>query len=255
MPGFIGERREQIIEAVRERGFVTIEALAAHFDVSSQTVRRDIIELDAQGLIRRFHGGAGPSEKLERKTYQQKKTLQSLAKTKIGRKTASLIPGGASIFIDVGTTAEAAAEALYAHHNLTVFTCSCVVALLCGNSATASVELAGGILDGPDGAVVGSRTTQWVSRLRIDYALISCSAIEADGSVLDFNSEKVEVKKAAMAAARCSILMADHTKFDRRASFKLAELPDFDHLVVDQLPQSVSLESIEREVAVVIAND
>ncbi len=243
------------MEAVRARGFVTIEALAAHFDVSAQTIRRDIIELDAQGLISRFHGGAGPSEKLERRTYQQKKSLQSPAKTMIGRKTASLIPGGASVFIDVGTTAEAAAEALCGHHDLTVFTCSCVVALLFGNSATASVELAGGVLDGPDGALVGSRTTQWVSRLRIDYALISCSAIEADGSVLDFSSEKIEIKRAAMAAARCSILMADHTKFERRASFKLAELPDFDHFIVDQLPQSVSLESIERELAVVIAND
>ena len=252
MPELIRKRRNEILQVVEAQGFVTIEALAAHFDVSAQTVRRDIIELDAQGLLRRFHGGAGASENLERPSYSQKKSLQSPAKIRIARAAAELIEDGSSVFIDVGTTAEAAATALKNKNGLKVFTASYAAALIFAEHPTTVVEVAGGRLDGPDGSLVGARTTRWLSGLRIDYALIACSAIEPDGSVLDFSGDKIEVKRAAMSIARCSLLMADHTKFARRATYKLAELQDFDHLVIDRLPKGMALDRLEAKLAVMI---
>ena len=101
----------RFLEAVRARGFATIESLAAHFDVSAQTVRRDIIQLDEQGLLKRFHGGAGAIEAPGRYSYSQKKQLQSSAKARIGKTLANLVADDASVFLDVGTTVEAAAAA------------------------------------------------------------------------------------------------------------------------------------------------
>jgi DeoR family glycerol-3-phosphate regulon repressor len=254
MPDLIKKRREEILQVVDAQGFVTIEALAAHFDVSAQTVRRDIIELDAQGLLRRFHGGAGASENFERPSYSQKKALQSPAKIHIARKVAELIEDGSSLFIDVGTTAEAAATALKARNGLKVFAASYTAALIFAEHPTTMVEVAGGRLDGPDGALVGARTTRWLASLRIDYALIACSAIEPDGSVLDFSGDKIEVKRTAMSVARCSLLMADHSKFARRATYKLADLEDFDHLVIDRPPKSLALDRLEAKLPVIVCS-
>ncbi len=234
MVSTLNARQKEILDLVRQRGFVTIESLAADFDVSAQTVRRDIIHLTGRGLLKRFHGGAGTIETPGRHSYMEKKRLESSAKTRIGKALAATLPDGASIFLDVGTTVEAAASALAAKSNLRVFTTSIAAALAFANNPTARVEVAGGTLAGIDGALTGSRTTEWLSSLRPDYAVIACSGIEEKGGVLDFDTGKTDVKRCAMRHARCNVLIADHTKFGRRALIRFADLSEFDVLISDQ---------------------
>ena len=126
MVSTLNARQKEILDLVRQRGFVTIESLAADFDVSAQTARRDIIHLTGRGLLKRFHGGAGTIETLGRHSYVEKKRLESSAKIRIGKTLAATLPDGASVFLDVGTTVEAAASALAAKANLRVFTTSIV---------------------------------------------------------------------------------------------------------------------------------
>jgi len=230
----VNVRQREILQAVRTRGFATIESLAVHFDVSAQTVRRDIIQLDEQGLLKRFHGGAGAIETRARYSYSQKKLMQSSAKIHMGETLARLLPDDASVFLDVETTLEAAAAALAARQKLRVFTHSLTVALAFAHNPAVQVEVAGGRLASMDGALAGSRTTRWLGDLRPDYAVIGCSGIDESGEFLDHDPAKIEIKRCAMRNARCNVLLADHTKFGRHALMRIAGLGEFDVLISDQ---------------------
>ena len=232
----LNDRQREILEVVQSRGYVTIENLATYFSVSAQTVRRDIIYLDSLSLLKRFHGGAGSKDGLERRSYAQKKHLESSAKIRIGKKLAEMIPEGSAVFLDVGTTIEAAASELARKGQLQIFSVSFTASMLFADCEGVTVEVAGGRLGGPDGSLVGSRTTDWLSGLRFDYAVIGCSGIEPDGSVMDFDGEKIAVKQAAMRRARHSILLADHTKFNRSATMSIAAMDAFDTLISDEAP-------------------
>ena len=249
MPDKINDRQKEILDVVQTRGYVTIENLATYFGVSDQTVRRDIIHLDSLSLLKRFHGGAGTKEGIERRSYTQKKGLESSAKIRIAKRLASLVPKGSTVFLDVGTTIEAAATELARMGHVHVFSVSFNAALAFAGAENVTVEIAGGLLGGPDGSVVGSRTTDWLSSLRFDYAVIGCSVIEKDGTVIDFDPQKIAVKQAAMRHARQNILLADHTKFGRSALMRIADISAFDLVITDQEPSNDLSASVELIVA------
>ncbi len=116
------QRKKEIIELVRSQGFLSIEALAKHFSVTTQTIRRDVNELAKTGLLRRHHGGAGLPSSVENLGYQARKMFCSSSKVRIARTLAKQIPDGASLFIDIGTTAEEVAKALCDHKGLRIIT-------------------------------------------------------------------------------------------------------------------------------------
>lgn len=235
------DRQRKILAAVEAQGFVTIEGLADAFQVSAQTVRRDIIALDAARLLQRFHGGAGigADNTAVRLGHYHKRTIAADAKQVIARRAAEIVPAGASVFLDVGTTLEAAAAALNGVGGLTVFTNSMNAAALF-DPAAHDVHVLGGRLGGGDGSLVGETVVTALAELRLDYALIGCSAIEDAGAVMDFDMRKIAVKKAAMRAARCRCLLAAADKFGRSARAVIALARDFDHIVRDRDPDLVA---------------
>src|SRR3546814_9132811 len=111
----LNQRQEQIIALVRERGFVAIEALADHFDVTPQTIRRDINQLCDLGLLRRYHGRAGLPSSVENLAYQPRQALPQQEKAPIARVLAAEIPDNASLFINIGSTTAPVANALVDH--------------------------------------------------------------------------------------------------------------------------------------------
>lgn len=229
------ERQRKILAAVEAQGFVTIEGLADAFQVSAQTVRRDIIALDAARLLQRFHGGAGigADNTAVRLGHHHKRTIAADAKQAIAHKAAAIVPAGASVFLDVGTTVEAAAAALNRTDGLTVFTNSMNAAAMFDPQAH-DVHVLGGQLGGGDGSLVGETVVTALVELRLDYALIGCSGIEDGGAVMDFDMRKIAVKKAAMRAARHRCLLAAADKFGRSARAVIAMTRDFDHIVSDR---------------------
>lgn len=226
------ERQYRIIALAEHQGFVTIERLAEEFGVSAQTVRRDIIALSAAGRLQRFHGGAGAIGETEtlRLDHRHKERMSVDAKESIARQVAAMVPDGASLYLDVGTTVEYAAGALDARSDLTVFTNS-IRAALSFDPTRHMVTVLGGRMAGNDGSLVGEEVVMALGGLRIDYALIACSAIDERGRVMDFDLSKIAVKKAAMSAAETSVLLAAPAKFGRTALSTLATVDDFDHLV------------------------
>lgn len=229
-------RRREILALVEARGFVTIDDLARQFDVSAQTIRRDIIRLDEQGLLQRFHGGAGLPEPHRRPAYRDKQARDVGAKARIAACAATFVPEGAVVYLDVGTTAEAVARALTAVAGLTVVTNSLHVAEIVGRGGRAEVRVLGGRLMGPDGSLAGAQTVESLRLLRLDLAIVACSGFDADGAPMDFDPEKIAVKRTACARARRSLLVADASKFAREAAETIVPADRLDLLVTDSDP-------------------
>lgn len=230
----LSQRQTAILERVTQHGFVTIDALAAEFGVSAQTVRRDIIALSDGGRLQRFHGGAGPSSGMEaaRLDHGAKREIGKPAKIAVARKAAALVPDGAALFLDVGTTVEACARELARRDGFTVFTTS-MRAAMAFDPHRHSVYVLGGRLAGKDGSLVGEETVQRLAAIHLDVALIACSAIDGSGRVMDFDLSKIAVKRAALAASARSMLLSTRSKFGRTALGKIADLGAFDTVVTE----------------------
>lgn len=257
----INERQRRILERVSLHGFATIEILAKDFDVSAQTIRRDIILLDSLQLLQRFHGGAGlPGEALQKQTeqdadqtegvvrlgYVQKRRIATEAKARIGAATARLIPDAASLFLDVGTTVEAVAEALRQRHGLRVFTNSLPTASLLAAHNGNEVFVCGGSVRGADGSLVGDAALQAVRRVRPDFLVLGFSGLDDDGALMDFDIDKAAVKAAMLANARQCIAVGDSSKFQRHSLLRIAEVGQFDTCVSDALPGAAVAEAWRR---------
>lgn len=235
--GALTARQADILRLVGEHGYATLETLAQRFGVSVQSIRRDVIHLDKQSLLQRFHGGAGPMGSSVRLGYAEKTMRATAAKERIGRAAAALVPEGAAIFLDVGTTAEAVARALreraIASH---VFTNSLAVAMLLAGEPSIQLHVFGGSSRGSDGSLVGARTLAGIEAIHFDLAFIGFSGFGADGVVLDYDLEKIAVKQAAMRRSVQSILVGDQSKFQRRAIATVGAPEDFSQLVTDAPP-------------------
>jgi DeoR family glycerol-3-phosphate regulon repressor len=214
-------------------------------DVSAQTVRRDIIRLDEAKLLQRFHGGAGLRDSAVRVGYAEKRVLAADAKDRIGRRVAELVPDGASVFLDVGTTAEAVARALGARRRrLKMFTNGMAAARILSEFPTFDVFVLPGHVRGPDGSLTGDATVAAVGEFRADFAVVALSGFDADGAPMDFDLGKIAVKRAMAARARRALMVADSSKFGRQATARLAPLSAFSALASDAEPPGPLAEAL-----------
>ncbi len=232
----LSERQSRILEIVQARGFASIEQLSAIFAVSAQTIRREVIRLDAAGLLQRFHGGAGIPEDNIRLGYRQKQEVAVCSKARIGRAVAGLVPDGASIYLDVGTTVDAVATALAGRPLGVICTNSMSAAAILAQSRAAEVYVTGGRVRGPDGSLVGEAATSALAPITVDFAVVGCSGFALDGCPTDFDPQKVAIKRMAIDNARTAIIVADSSKFDHAAVMRIAPLRSFKMLVSDRKP-------------------
>jgi DeoR family glycerol-3-phosphate regulon repressor len=227
-------RRGEIVELARQDGQVAVEALAARFNVSVQTIRKDLNELCDSGVLTRTHGGAVFPSGVENVEYEARRRIAAPEKAAIGNATAALIPSNASLFINIGTTTEAVSQALLNHSGLMVITNNINVANRMRIYRGIEVVIAGGVVRGSDGGVVGEAAVDFIKQFKVDYAVIGASAIDADGALLDFDYREVKVAQAIIENARHVILVADSTKFERTAPVRIAHLSQVDTFVTDR---------------------
>ncbi len=230
-------RQVRLIEEVRQLGSVSVEALAEHFGVTLQTVRRDIRLLAEAGLLARFHGGVRvPGSTTENIAYRQRQRLNDGAKQRIAKAVARDLPHGCSLIINIGTTTEAIARELMQHRGLRVITNNLNVAAILSDHADCELIVAGGVVRARDRGIVGEATVDFIRQFKVDIALIGISGIEADGTLRDFDYREVKVARAILDHSREVWLAADHSKFNRPAMVELARLDNLDRLYTDAPP-------------------
>ena len=236
------EERQNTLRSIASRdGKVLATDAAESLGVAVQTIRRDIRQLCAAGLLERVHGGAVPPSGVSNIGYGDRRALNRDVKHRIARKAAALIPDNASLFLNIGTTTEAVAHALHAHRNLMVVTNNLNVANILASNPSCDVVVAGGSLRRSDGGLVGDLAALAIDRFKVDFAIIGTSAIDLSGDILDFDQQEVIVSQRALSRARSTILLADHSKFSRPAPLRIASIARIDRVITDaDLPGPVA---------------
>lgn len=229
-------RQADILALARDSGRLDVEALAARFAVTPQTIRKDLNELCDQGLLQRYHGGAMLPSGVVNLGYESRRQLATDAKRRIGAKAAELIPNNCSLLINIGTTTEQVATALRAHRGLMVITNNMNVVNILRGYDEIEVIVAGGVLRHADGGIVGAPAVEFLRQFKVDYAIIGTSAIDEDGGLLDYDYREVEVSRKIVETARCVILVADSLKYERSAPVRIGHISEVDHFVTDAAP-------------------
>ena len=239
-------RNELIVSLIKQRGFMSIDDLVSECDVTPQTIRRDLNQLAEAGLISRYHGGAGINASWENTPYQDRKTFNKSVKERIAEAIANMIPDGASLFINIGTTTELVASKLLNHRNLHVVTNNIHVATILSAKEDFSVIIAAGEVRYRDGGIIGEATCDFISQFQMDYGIIGISGISADGALLDFDFREVKVSQAILKNSRNVILAADASKLERCAMVKQGHISQVNYLVCDELPPTEIQEIIKQ---------
>lgn len=215
---------------------MSIETLAQTFNVTPQTIRRDINTLCDRQLLTRYHGGAGLSSSVENVDYSTRQIMNLEEKQKIARMAAEQIPDQASIFINIGTTTEEVAKALQNHTGLRIITNNLNVAVILRSNPSFEIIIAGGAVRPRDGGITGEATIDFIRQFKVDFGIIGISSIDADGTLLDFDYHEVRVAQAIMENSRQVYLVADHSKFERDAMVRLGRIDQISAFFTDQKP-------------------
>lgn len=226
-------RQRSIVAAVLSEGSIRIEELAERFDISAMTVHRDLNDLEEQGLLRKSRGAATalPSSVVESsdafRIGQQNKSKTALAKAAL-----ELIEPGQAVFLDDSTTVSHLVPLLAGVTPLTVITN--YLPNMEALKAMAGVELValGGIYRRWCSSFMGRATTESIEQMRADLFVTSTAAI-IDDTCFHQSQETVDIKRAMFEASALRVLTVDHTKFGKRALYRLASLSEFDHVIVD----------------------
>lgn len=226
-------RQKEILDLARKDGKVTVDGLAEFYDVTVQTIRRDLSDLAQSGRLERVHGGAVIPSGVVNIVYEERRRLNEGGKKSIALACARAIPDGASVFMNIGTSTEAVARELLDHENLLVVTNNLNIANILAQNHSCEIILAGGVLRRADGGIVGGLTVDMVKQFKFDYSVLGCSAIDADGDLLDFDGQEVMVSSTAIGRSRKVMIVADQHKFTRKAPLTICSLRDVDVLFTD----------------------
>ena len=226
-------RHLEILEIARRDGKVTVEHLAGQLGVTLQTIRRDLSELADAGKLERVHGGAVLPSGTVNIAYEERRRLNADGKAAMAKACAALIPEDCAIFLNIGTSTEAVATELLHHRNLLVVTNNMNVANILNRNSDCEVIVTGGALRQIDGGLTGDITTAAIRQFKFDIGVIGCSAIDPDGDILDFDLREVGVSQTILNQSRRKFLMADQTKFKRKAPARIGSLSDIDVFFTD----------------------
>jgi DeoR family transcriptional regulator, glycerol-3-phosphate regulon repressor len=250
----LSPRQTDIVALAKAEGRVSVDGLADRFNVTPQTIRKDLNDLCERGVLQRYHGGAILASGTANLGYEARRKLATEAKKRIGIKAASLIPDNASLLINIGTTTEQVAAALRGKHGLLVITNNMNVANILQGYEEIEIIVAGGVVRHSDGGVVGEAAIDFIRQFKVDYAVIGTSAIDEDGTLLDFDYREVKVAQAIMNCARKSLLVADRMKFERTAPVRIGHVSQLDYFVTDAHPPARLCELCrDSDVAIEIA--
>lgn len=248
-------RQAEILEIARSEGRVVVESLSERFQVTLQTIRRDLTELADAGLIDRVHGGAVARTGVNNIGYEERRRMNEAVKASIGRACAQAIPNNSSIILNLGTTTEAVARELLRHTNITVVTNNINVANILLANESCEIMIAGGALRRSDGGLVGDLTTEFMQQFKVDYAVIGVSALDHDGDLLDFDVTEVRVSRAIIKQARKVFLVTDSSKLGRSAPVRLGSLAEIDTVFTDTaFPQDLMDKCADWETGVQLGN-
>lgn len=232
------KRREQIVTVVMERGSISVGSLAEMFDVTTQTIRRDIDRLCEGDTLRRRHGRVELAEPHLNTPFDQRAGTNLVGKRDIGEAAVRLIPDGATVFISIGSTPLSVARALRRRKNLTIITNNLSAAMALSDELSNRIILPGGELRLPDRDILGAEVIEFFGRYRAEFGIFGVAGVSEDGSLLEFHSDEVRTRERIRENSQVSILVLDCTKFGRLAPAAGENIKNIDHVILDRRPEA-----------------
>ena len=231
-------RQRSIVERLHSHGLASTEELAALCDVSLATVRRDLIELETAGALRRVHGGAvldgtGDSPETDAdavRGFAEVAASDAEDKRAVAARAATMVADGDCVILDIGTTTMMLAKELRGRP-VTVVTASLAVLDVLRDDTAVELVLLGGIVRRTYHSLVGALTEDALRQVRANCAFLGASGVAADGTVLDTTLVEVPVKRALLATSQRSVLLVDRHKFPGTGALRVCGLDEFDAVV------------------------
>jgi DeoR family transcriptional regulator, glycerol-3-phosphate regulon repressor len=234
----IEKRQQLILDRLARDGAAGIAALAKSLGVSRETVRRDLNALSGRQLLKKTHGGALASQAVE-PSLTARMEVNAAGKRRIGLAAARIVPDGASLIIDCGSTTQALARALLQHRRLTVYTNDLTIARLLSRRNGNVVNLLGGQLLEHEDATAGWETVAQVAQYHVDFAFVGVSGIAEDGTLTDYERGGAELRSRMLVAAKLAVLLADRTKFGQAKPVTVANFDKVRRLITDAAPPAL----------------
>jgi DeoR/GlpR family transcriptional regulator of sugar metabolism len=240
------QRHRLLTEAVMAAGTVTIEDLARTLNVSVMTVHRDLDQLEAQNVLRKSRGAATalPSSTVE-SNDAYRRSQQRAEKAELASAAMAFVQPGQTVMLDDSTTLLPLLDQLGTRAPLTVVSNSLSVTNALVDAEDVKLVLVGGEYHGWCNAFMGQMASDAISALYVDVLIMSTSAV-IDGACYHQQQDTVSIKRAMMSVANSKVLLVDHTKFARRAMFRLCRLDEFDHVVVDSKTPAGVVDDIRK---------
>lgn len=232
----VTSRQSAILDAVRAQGAVSVAALAGEFDVTHQTIRRDLRTLEELGLLHKGFGAAFASPGVARHGHDEREATLAGVKRRLVQALEEFFTPNATIFVGLGTTFDTLHEVVQRHPGILIATPNLTVAHTCALNTDATVYVYGGYVRNKDSSVL-TMSDDSRRRFKFDVAIIGASAIDEQGTVLEFDPMEVDLVRDILPQARQVILVAHDEKFGRRAPHVVTTLADVDILVSNVSPQ------------------
>lgn len=230
---YAAQRQEAILRELRGRGQVSAAALSEELEVTGETIRKDLIVLERQGLLRRVHGGALPVEGLSFEPEVSARLDYAKEKQRIARAALDHLPAAGSVLLDAGSTITKLAEMFPGDRQLTVFTNTLPIALALVTRPNLTVYTIGGRLRGRTLATVEGWATQALAEINADVAFLGTNAISVGRGLTTPDPAEAAVKHLMLSCAQQRILLADSSKIGKISLCRHADLSDIDILITD----------------------
>ncbi|MDH6591858.1 DeoR/GlpR family transcriptional regulator of sugar metabolism [Variovorax sp. TBS-050B] len=248
------QRKQHILSVLRRDGNVVARSLSEELALSEDTIRRDLRELAAEGLLRRVHGGALPLAPAEA-DYAGRMQLATAEKVAIGRAAAALVRPGQVVLIDGGTTAVQMARHLGADLRATVVTHSPSVAVELVDHAGIEVVLIGGRLFRHSMVAVGAAAMEAISRIRADICFLGVTGVHAEAGLTTGDAEEAAIKRALMAAAAETVVLASSEKIGAASAWVINPLPAAARLLVSPEAPAAALAPLRKAGLAILRSD
>lgn len=230
------ERQQAMAQLVAEHGRLSVNVLAERYDVTTETVRRDLSALERMGLVRRVHGGAVPANSLAviESGLLERDLANTPEKERIARAALDLLPpAGSTVLLDAGSTTNRLASLLPRDHRLVVFTHAVPVAARLAGHPQVELHLLPGRVRLTTQAAVGADTVAALDKLRADVVFLGSNGITAEHGLSTPDRDEASVKQAMVRSARQVVVLADASKVGIESPIRFASLAEVDVLVTD----------------------
>ena len=244
------ERRNKIAECIIANGSIKAGELAQMFEVTTETIRKDLIYLDQMGIIKKSHGGAQSTLEIMERPLEDRTMEGFEFKTSIAERALEFIENKSVIYVDAGSTNYYLAKLLYLKEGLTIFTTSLSAASILASSKN-KVYMSGGFINPTTMSLEGLGATKFLGNIKVDIAFLGSSGFQGHNGPTSIDFTDAEVKQVVMANSNLSIVLAHSEKTKSTALLSYASWKDIDYLITDDQIEPEEEESLSKQVQII----